>query len=231
MTKILIADDDPDILDLLEYNLAKDGWDVHAASNGKQALSIAQDIDPDLIILDIMMPEYDGVEVCEKLRAKEQFKNTIIIFLTARTEDFTQIACYESGGDDYIVKPIKPKVLVSRLKAILRRQIGSQFKDENNLISFGDLNIDIEQHEVRKDGDTITLAKKEFDLLVLLVSKPGKLFTREEIFNKVWGIDNAIGDRTIDVHIRKLRSKLGICYIKTVKGVGYKLDPVDVCDC
>ncbi len=230
MTQILIADDDPDILDLLEYNLSKEGWEVHTASNGQEALDKAQDLNPDLVILDIMMPEYDGVEVCEKLRNKDKFKDTLIIFLTARTEDFTQIACYESGGDDYIVKPIKPKVLVSRLKAILRRKVGRQYQDENNVITFGDLSIDIEQHEVKKEGETVTLAKKEFDLLVLLVSKPGKLFSREEIFNKVWGIDNAIGDRTIDVHIRKLRSKLGMSYIKTVKGVGYKLDPLETAE-
>jgi len=222
-TKILIADDQDDLLELLEYNLSNEGWEVVTARNGKEAIDLAKKEDPDLIMLDIMMPEYDGVEVCEILRGQSQFKNTLIVFLTARNEDFTQIACYENGGDDYIVKPIKPKVLISRLKAILKRRVGVE-KEESKVLKVKDLDVNLEEFMVYRDGQDINMAKKEFELLVLLGSKPGKLFTRDEIFNKVWGSDQFIGDRTIDVHIRKLREKLGDGYIKTVKGVGYKID-------
>ena len=222
MVKILIADDDPNILEMMEYNLAKEGFEVFCANNGQEAMHLAKEHDPVLIILDIMMPIMDGVEVCEVLRSMSRFQNTLIIFLTARNEDFTQIACYESGGDDYIVKPIKPKVLVSRIKAILRRYSSHSRKESN--IAVKDITIDLEQFIVKRGGEEINLAKKEFELLVLLSSKVGKLFTRDEIFNKVWGIDQAIGDRTIDVHIRKLREKLGEGYIRTVKGMGYKIE-------
>ncbi len=225
MTKILIADDDISILELLEYNLKREGYVIFTAKDGEEAIRVAKEEIPDLIILDIMMPKLDGVEVCEKLRADSTFENTLIVFLTARTEDFTQIACYENGGDDYIVKPIKPKVLASRLKAILKRKISSEYgSSKSDEFTFGEISINIERFEVKKNGDALALAKKEFELLLLLSSKPGKLFTRDEIFNKVWGVDTAIGDRTIDVHIRKLREKIGDSYIRTVKGLGYKIE-------
>ncbi len=223
MPKILIADDDPDILALLEYNLAKEGYEIITASNGKEAVEKAEFTLPDLIILDIMMPEMDGVAVCENLRSKKKFQATLIVFLTARTEDFTQIACYENGGDDYIMKPIAPRVFVSRINALLRRKhISNEL--ENNVISIGDVTIDLEKFVVVKNGVDFSLAKKEFELLTLLISKPGKLFSREEIFNKVWGIDTVVSDRTIDVHIRKIREKIGNDYIRTVKGIGYKFE-------
>lgn len=224
MTKVLVADDDNDILELMEYNLSKEGFKVFLAKDGKEALEVAEAEIPELIILDVMMPHWDGVQVCEKLRGNTKFENSLIVFLTARAEDFTQIACYESGGDDYIVKPIKPKVLVSRIKAILRRQDVRSGASISNTIVLGDIELDIEQHSVTKAGENVNLPKKEFELLSLLVSRPGKLFSRDEIFNKVWGVDTVIGDRTIDVHIRKLREKLGHEYIKTVKGVGYKIE-------
>lgn len=226
MLKILIADDDPDILDLVEYNLSKEGYNVMTAKDGKEAFDKASTFNPDMVILDIMMPEMDGVEVCGKLRSLSQFSKTLIVFLTARNEDFTQIACYDNGGDDYIVKPVKPKVLVSRINAIFRRVLVSVSKDSEK-IKIGDLEIDLDQYVVLRKGEKISLAKKEFELLVLLGSKVGKLFSREEIFNKVWGFDQVISDRTIDVHIRKLREKIGDSYIRTVKGVGYKLESVD----
>lgn len=226
MVKIIIADDDPDIVEVLQYNLSNEGFDVHAVNNGLEVLPLAKEINPELVILDIMMPGKDGVEVCEQLRASKQFENTIIIFITARSEDFTQIACYEHGGDDFIVKPVKPKVLISRIKAMLRRtKIASR---GTSLIEFGDLVIDLEKFKVKNKGVEVQLAKKEYELLTLLASKPGKLFTREEIFNKVWGVELMIGDRTIDVHIRKLREKIGNDTIKTVKGVGYKINDSDI---
>lgn len=224
MVKILLADDDPSILEMLEYNLKKEDFVVYTASDGEEALEIAKREIPNLMILDIMMPKLDGVEVCEKVRSMRELDQSLIVFLTARSEDFTQIACYENGGDDYIVKPIKPKVLISRLKAILKRQLPAQASESRHILSFGDISIDVERYEVKKDQQKIALAKKEFELLLLLGSKPGKLFTRDEIFNKVWGTDTAIGDRTIDVHIRKLREKIGDTYIKTIKGLGYKIE-------
>jgi two-component system alkaline phosphatase synthesis response regulator PhoP len=222
MTKIVIADDEPDILEMMEYNLSKEGYTVYCASNGKEALEMVEEHKPVMVLLDIMMPEKDGVEVCTLLRANPEMNNTMIVFLTARSEDYTQIACYESGADDYIVKPIKPRVLVSRLKGILRRHTANQTTNEP--VNFKDISIDIEQYLVKKNGQTISLAKKEFELLVLLSSRIGKLFSRDEIFNKVWGVDQMTGDRTIDVHIRKLREKIGSEYIKTVKGVGYRME-------
>lgn len=219
--KIILADDDEDILEVLKYNLDMEGFETHCVTNGLEVLPLARKINPDLIVLDIMMPGKDGVEVCEQLRDQRQFDQTSIMFLTARSEDFTQIACYDNGGDDFVVKPIKPKVLISRMKAVLRRR-----KPEvtSEVIDLGDLTIDPERFDVRKNGNEVKLAKKEYELLALLASKPGKLFRREEIFNQVWGVELMIGDRTIDVHIRKLREKIGDHYIKTVKGVGYKLD-------
>lgn len=219
--KIILADDDEGILEVLKYNLDMEGFETHCVTNGLDVLPLARKINPDLIVLDIMMPGKDGVEVCEQLRDQRQFDQTSIMFLTARSEDFTQIACYDNGGDDFVVKPIKPKVLISRMKAVLRRR-----KPEvtSEVIDLGDLTIDPERFDVRKNGNEVKLAKKEYELLALLASKPGKLFRREEIFNQVWGVELMIGDRTIDVHIRKLREKIGDHYIKTVKGVGYKLD-------
>lgn len=222
MLKILLADDDPDILEMMEYNLSKEGYEVIFAKNGKEAIEQVNQHQPTLAILDIMMPEKDGVEVCTILRQDPKWDNMMIIFLTARSEDYSQIACYESGGDDYIVKPVKPRVLVSRIKGILRRYNAE--KGNYKPIEVKDVVIDLEQYRVTKSGQEIKLAKKEFELLVLLSSRSGKLFTRDEIFNKVWGVDQVIGDRTIDVHIRKLREKIGNDYIKTVKGIGYKME-------
>jgi two-component system alkaline phosphatase synthesis response regulator PhoP len=222
MIKILLADDDPDILEMMEYNLTKEGYIIICAKEGNEAIEMAELHKPDLILLDIMMPEKDGVEVCGILRAREEMDKVMIVFLTARSEDYTQIACYENGADDYIVKPIKPRVLLSRIKGILRRQRVEQGKSKP--ITFKDVEVDIDKYSVRKAGVEITLAKKEFELLTLLSSHIGRLFTREEIYNKVWGVDQMAGDRTIDVHIRKLREKIGNDYIKTVKGVGYRME-------
>lgn len=224
--KILVVDDEPDILEILAYNLRKEGFLVTIASNGEEGLKKAEEIMPDLIILDIMMPQMDGVEVCRNIRSRKEFDSTLIAFLTAREEDYSQIAALDVGGDDYITKPIKPRVLMSRVKALLRRPSG---KAENNqlgadIIEMGDLIIDREKVVVTREGQEIELAKKEFELLSLLVSKPGKVFTREEIFNKVWGTDVIVGNRTIDVHIRKLREKIGDDYIKTIKGIGYRFE-------
>lgn len=221
--KILVVDDEPDILEFLKYNLEKENYQVFTASNGKAGLAKALETVPDLMILDIMMPEMDGVELCYALRANEIFNKTIIAFLTARNEDFSQIAALESGGDDFITKPIKPRVFLTRIKALLRRNTRSG-NEEQNVLQIGDLVVDRDQFLVFKDGAEIELAKKEFELLNLLMSKPGKAYTRDEIFNKIWGRDVIVGQRTIDVHIRKLREKLGDHYIKTVKGVGYKID-------
>jgi two-component system alkaline phosphatase synthesis response regulator PhoP len=222
--KILIVDDEPDILEFLDYNLKKEGYHVFAASNGEQALEIARREMPQLIILDIMMPKMDGVEVCRTLRGQEEFNKVLIAFLTAREEDYSHIAALEVGGDDYITKPIRPRVLVSRVRALLRRSERKEESAETPVIHLGDLTIDKEKVRVVKGNDSIDLAKKEFELLLLLVSKPGKVFSREEIFNKVWGTDVIVGNRTIDVHIRKLREKLGDHYIKTIKGIGYKFE-------
>lgn len=224
--RILIADDEPDILEFVCYNLTKEGFDVSTASNGLEALQKAKEITPHLILLDIMMPEMDGVEVCKELRAIPQFENTIIAFLTARSEDYSQIVGFEVGGDDYITKPIRPRVLVSRINALLRRSSKKHSKTDTNFIEVADLRIDKEQFIVQQlDNDRkITLAKKEFELLYLLASKPGKVFSREEIFTKIWGSSVIVGNRTIDVHIRKIREKVGDNYIKTIKGIGYKFE-------
>jgi len=223
-TKILVVDDEPDILEILAYNLQKEGYQVVTATNGEKGIEIAKREKPSLIILDIMMPQMDGVEVCRTLRSDPVFDNTIIAFLTARQEDYSLIAALDIGGDDYITKPIRPRVLVSRVKALLRRSHHLVSEKENEIIRVGDFMIDREQVVVRKDDKKIELAKKEFELLLLLVSKPGKVFSREEIFNKVWGSDVIVGNRTIDVHIRKLREKLGEKNIKTIKGIGYKFE-------
>ncbi len=217
-TKILLVDDDPDILEFIEYNLVKEGFEVETASNGVEAIEKAIKIKPDLILLDVMMPEMDGVETCARLREMDEVKDTRIAFLTARGEDYSQIAGFDAGGDDYILKPVKPRVLVSRIKALLRR---SASNEESTEPSIG-LNIDHERYEVTLKGVSIPLPRKEFELLSLLMSKEGKVFTRENILSTVWGEDVVVGDRTIDVHIRKLREKLGSEFIKTIKGVGYK---------
>ncbi len=225
--KILLADDEPDILDFLSYNLKKEGFEVFTAENGLKALEIAKKIQPDLIVLDVMMPLMDGIETCRQLREMPEFKQTIIIFLTARDEDFTQVAALDVGGDDYISKPLKPRVFISRINALLRRIANNDVNLEQNnpnLIVFGDLTIDKEKIIVVKNNVQIPLAKKEFELLCLLLSRPGKVYTREEIFHKIWGNDVIVGDRTIDVHIRKLREKIGDDYIGTVKGIGYKIE-------
>ncbi len=216
--KILLVDDDPDILEFIEYNLEKEGYEVSTASNGVEAIKIAERVLPDLILLDVMMPEMDGVETCTRLREIDAVKHTRIAFLTARGEDYSQIAGFDAGGDDYILKPVKPRVLVSRIKALLRRSGGAEEIVE---VEHG-LRIDRERYEVSKDGERISLPRKEFELLALLMSKPGKVFTREIILSTVWGEEVVVGDRTIDVHIRKLREKFGNNFIKTIKGVGYK---------
>ena len=221
--KILIVDDEPDILEFLKYNLVKEGYTVSTAEDGEKAIQMALKQPPHLIILDIMMPKMDGVEVCRYLRSKQEFDKTIIAFLTAREEDYSQIAALDVGGDDYITKPIRPRVFLSRVNALLRRSERIETED-SAVISIGDLEIDREKVLVQKNDLTIELAKKEFELLYLLVSKPGKVFTREEIFNKVWGTDVIVGNRTIDVHIRKLREKIGEKNIKTIKGIGYKFE-------
>jgi two-component system alkaline phosphatase synthesis response regulator PhoP len=222
--RILIVDDEEDIVEILSYNLIKEGYIVETASDGLEAIQKANSFEPHLIILDIMMPKMDGIEVCEKLRNDEKFQNTIIAFLTARSESFTQITALEMGGDDFINKPIKPSVFKARIKALLRRLIGASEEKEEVHLVFGDLEIFPEEFKIIINKDEMYLAKKEFDLLMLLVSKPGKVFKRAEILKKVWGNDVIVGDRTIDVHIRKLREKIGNHYIYTLKGVGYKFD-------
>lgn len=221
--KILVVDDEKDILEFIGYNLKKEGFELQTAIDGKSALEMAPEFNPDLIILDIMMPEMDGVEVCKRLRTQPKFKSTLIAFLTARNEDYTQITALENGGDDYITKPIKPGVLISRIKALFRRSQRGVSAEGTKLYA-GDLVIDRERMMVERGEEKFELAKKEFDLLALLASKPGKVFQRHEILNQVWGSDVIVGNRTIDVHIRKLREKIGSVYIKTVKGVGYKFD-------
>jgi two-component system, OmpR family, alkaline phosphatase synthesis response regulator PhoP len=221
--KILIVDDEPDILEFLQYNLRKENYDVVTASDGRQAIAVAEREKPNLIILDIMMPEMDGIETCRMLRSKKEFADTPIAFLTARDEDFSQIMALDVGGDDYIAKPIKPRVLVSRIHALLRRA-GRQNADDQETIEVQDLTIDRQKVLVFREGQPIELPRKEFEILWLLASKPGRVFTREEIFDKIWGSDVIVGNRTIDVHIRKLRERLGEDYIKTMKGIGYKFE-------
>ena len=219
---ILVVDDELDILEFVGYNLRKEGYIVLTANNGLAAIEIAQEKTPDLVILDVMMPDMDGIETCERMRAIPKLTNTIITFLTARSEDYSQIAGLEAGADDYITKPIRPKVLLSRVKALLRRRVVSD--DFSNILELGDIIIDKEKHTVLHKNLQVELAKKEFKLLDLLTSKPGKVFTRQEILENVWGLEVVVGDRTIDVHIRKLREKINDQYIKTVKGVGYKFE-------
>jgi two-component system, OmpR family, alkaline phosphatase synthesis response regulator PhoP len=227
--KLLVVDDEQDIIEFISYNLKKEGYAVHTATNGKQAVKIARDIQPHLIILDVMMPEMDGVETCERLREIPSLDGSLIAFLTARAEDYSQIAGFDAGADDYITKPIKPKVLVSRIKALLKRYgngLNEAAEDADDCYRVGKLMINKEKHLVTIDDKPLEMPKKEFNLLILLTSRPSKVFTREEIFNKIWGDDIFVGDRTIDVYIRKLREKIGDTAIKTIKGVGYKFEVV-----
>ncbi|MEX2380279.1 MAG: response regulator transcription factor [Vicingaceae bacterium] len=220
--KILLVDDEPDILEIVSYNLKKEDYSVFTADNGKDAIKIAKKEKPDLVILDVMMPEMDGMETCHQLRGIPILKDTLIAFLTARGEDYSQIAGFDAGADDYITKPVKPRVLVSKVKAILRRKGSTSASEE--AIEVGGISIDRERYLMKKEGMEISLPKKEFELLSLLMGKPGRVFTREVIMNSIWGGEVIVGDRTIDVHIRKLREKLGDELIKTVKGVGYKFE-------
>jgi len=220
MKSVLIIDDEADIRDILTYNLKKDGFDVLTAENGQSGIEKAKAAQPDIIILDVMMPEMDGIEVCQILRSDESTKNILICFLTARSEDYSQIAGLDAGADDYVSKPVKPRVLVSRIKAILRRN--QQTNDTKSDNKEHGLIIDREKFLVTKNGEQIHLPRKEFNLLALLASKPGKVFDRDVILETVWGSNVVVGDRTIDVHVRKLRGKIGDDHIKTVKGVGYK---------
>lgn len=222
MQKILIVDDEEDIRDLIKFNLEREGYEVSEAENGKDAILIAKSFRPDLIIMDVMMPEMDGMEACRQIREVKELQDTIVAFLSARNEDYSQIAGFDAGADDYIAKPIKPRVLLSRITALLRR--GSQPGENKNIDQVGDLTLDREKYLVTFKEGVINLPKKEFELLALLVSKPGHVFTRENILDTVWGHEVVVGDRTIDVHIRKLREKLSDDLIRTVKGVGYKLN-------
>jgi two-component system alkaline phosphatase synthesis response regulator PhoP len=221
--KILIVDDEPDILELIEYNLKKEGYQVFLARNGQEAVAEAKRSLPDLIVLDIMMPKMDGIEACRIMRTMPEFKNTFMVFLTARSEEYSEIAGFNVGADDYIAKPIKPRALVSRINAILRRNAPAEDVSDNKL-EIGDLVIDREAYLVFQRGNKVVLAKKEFELLYLLASKPGKVYTREVILKNIWEDSVVVTNRTIDVHIRKLREKLGDDCVATVKGVGYKFD-------
>ena len=219
--KILCVDDEPDILEILKYNLSNEGYNVSTAKDGVSAIKKANNSKPNLIIMDVMMPNMDGIEACEKLRNDLKFNDTIIMFLTARGEDYSHVAAYEAGADDYVTKPVKPKVLLSKVKGLLRRS-NKKIEPENNEIELENIKIDRESYKVYVSGQSLTLPRKEFELLYLLASKPDKVFKREKIMEKVWGGEVVVGDRTIDVHIRKLREKIGDKYFKTVKGVGYK---------
>jgi len=221
--KILIVDDEPDILELIEYNLKKEGYQVYTARNGQEAVSEAKKVLPDLIVLDIMMPKMDGIEACRIMRTMPEFKNTFMVFLTARSEEYSEIAGFNVGADDYIAKPIKPRALVSRINAILRRNAPAEEVTDNKL-EIGTLVIDREAYLVFQKGEKVVLAKKEFELLYLLASKPGKVYTREVILKNIWEDSVVVTNRTIDVHIRKLREKLGDDIVATVKGVGYKFE-------
>ncbi|VXB25159.1 Phosphate regulon transcriptional regulatory protein PhoB [Flavobacterium sp. 9AF] len=220
--KILLVDDEPDILEIVGYNLSQEGYQIITASNGKEAITKAKKELPHLIIMDVMMPEMDGIEACENIRKYPELENTIITFLTARSEDYSQVAGFDAGADDYIAKPIKPKILVSKVKALLRR-----LKDDStttDTLRFGNIEINREEYKIIHQGEEIILPRKEFELFYLLATKPGKVFTREEILDKVWGNEVVVGGRTIDVHIRKLREKIGDDFFKTIKGVGYKVE-------
>lgn len=219
--RILIADDEPDILEIISYNLGKENYEVYTAKDGNEAIERAKQLNPDLIILDVMMPKKTGVEVCQFLRTQPAFKETLIIFLTALSDEASQIKGLETGADDYVSKPISPKVLISRVNALFRR---IHKEEEGKSLTIGNITIDPVKFLIEIDGAEVVLAKKEFELLYLLAAKPGRVFLRNEILSQVWGTDVIVGDRTIDVHIRKIRQKLGIDCITTVKGVGYKFE-------
>lgn len=221
--KILIADDEPDILEILEYNLSKEGYEVIVAADGDEALHLSKRIKPDLIILDVMMPKKTGVEVCRILRALPDFQDTLIIFLTALNDESSQMKGFDTGADDYINKPISPKLLLTRVNALFRRAAKTSV-DETGVLQVGGVTIDPIQYIIKVADKDVVLAKKEFELLYLLASKPGRVFLRNEILNQIWGNDVIVGDRTIDVHIRKIRQKIGMDCITTVKGVGYKFE-------
>lgn len=220
--KVLLVDDEPDIVELLKYNLEREGYQVSTALNGRDALKAAKANRPDLIVLDIMMPGMDGVEVCNQLRQLPEFKHTLITFLSARGEDYSQIAGFEAGADDYITKPVRPKVFLSKVKALLKRSTAE--RPDGQVMEANGVKVDLEKVMVQVGEKEMQLPKKEFELLVLLMSKPGKVFKRDEIYGQIWGNELFVGDRTIDVHIRKLREKIGEDRIKTVKGIGYKFD-------
>ncbi|WP_439881389.1 response regulator transcription factor [Pontibacter sp. MBLB2868] len=220
--KVLVVDDDQDIVELLQYNLTKEGYDVSVADNGKKAIEVAQAVKPDVILMDVMMPILDGIAACRQLREMSEFKHTHIIFLTARSEEFSEVAAFEAGADDFITKPIKPRALLSRLAAFARRE--SQQEEQDAVIEIGNLRIDRTSFAVYKGDQKITLPKKEFELLAFLAATPNKVFTREELLNNVWGNDVYVIARTVDVHIRKVREKIGEENIKTIKGVGYKFN-------
>lgn len=220
---ILLIDDDPDIVQMISYNLKKEGYDVHSAANGEEGLKLATNVKSDLVLLDVMMPKMDGMEVCETIRENKSIEQPIIAFLTSRNEDYSQIAGFKAGGDDYINKPIRPKVLLSKIEALLRRKHSANDVESSN---DGNVVLDRERFLLLLQGKEIQLPKKEFELLELLLSKPGKVFPRDQILSKVWGDDTIVGERTIDVHIRKLREKIGDAYIRTIKGVGYTYNEV-----
>ena len=221
--KILLVDDEQDILEIVGYNLTQEGYQVITASNGKEAIFKAKKELPQLIIMDVMMPEMDGIEACETIRRMPELQDTIITFLTARSEDYSQVVGFDAGADDYIAKPIKPKVLISKVKALLRR-LKSDDAIASSTLVVGDIEINREEYKINKGGEVMVLPKKEFELFYLLATKPGKVFTREEILDRVWGNEVVVGGRTIDVHIRKLREKIGDDFFKTIKGVGYKIE-------
>lgn len=222
--KILLVDDEQDILEIVGYNLSQEGYQIVTASNGKEAIAKAKKEHPHLIIMDVMMPEMDGMEACENIRKIPELQDTIITFLTARSEDYSQVAGFDAGADDYIAKPIKPKVLVSKVQALLRRLKGVEGVSSTTTLTVGNIEINREEYKIIKEGEEIILPRKEFELFYLLATKPGKVFTREEILDKVWGNEVVVGGRTIDVHIRKLREKIGDNFFKTIKGVGYKIE-------
>ncbi|MDR2284683.1 MAG: response regulator transcription factor [Sphingobacterium sp.] len=222
--KILVVDDEQDILDLISYNLNKEGYQVYTASNGKLAIDKAKEVSPDLIILDVMMPVMDGIEACRIMRSLPEFKHTFMVFLTARSEEYSEIAGFHVGADDYIAKPIKPRALMSRINAILRRNSTESIDEPIDKLEIADLVIDRDAFLVYREDEKIVLAKKEFELLYLLASKPNKVYTREQILKAIWEDSVVVTNRTIDVHIRKLREKIGDNYVATVKGVGYKFD-------
>jgi len=222
--RVLLVDDEPDILEFLGYNLRKEGYEVRTSLNGKDGLAKALDFKPHLAILDVMMPEMDGIETCREIRMVPELSSMLVIFLTARGEDYSQIAGFEAGADDYVTKPIKPRVLISRIKALLRRYRTDEALEGMSVIELDGLLIDREKYMVTREGKEYQLPRKEFELLSLLASKPNKVFTREEILSLIWGDDVIVGDRTIDVHVRKIREKLGTQNIRTIKGVGYKYE-------